>query len=101
VDEHTRAIKKQSLMLLVRDGQEDAIVHGDRMREESGGVSARDGDSRRITAESGTRGFCRGSNPVARLERNAGGLWSAIRGSETGIADENLAVAAVAARGNL
>ena len=41
-------------MLLVRDGQEDAIIHGNRTGEESGSVSAGDGDVPGFAAQSRT-----------------------------------------------
>ena len=39
---YTSALKRQSSMVLVRDRQEDAIIHGNRTGEERGGVSTRD-----------------------------------------------------------
>jgi len=44
-------------MLLVRDGQEDTIIHGNRAGEESGGVCAGDGDVPGTAAQSRTGGF--------------------------------------------
>jgi len=89
-------------MLLVRDGQEDAIINGNRTGEESGGVSARDGDVPGITAQSRSGGLFAGARPITRLKRNPGRLRRAVRRPETGIADEHLAVAAIgAARGSL
>ena len=44
-------------MLLLRDGQEDAIINGNRTGEERGGVSAHDGEVPGITAQSWTGGL--------------------------------------------
>ena len=89
-------------MRLVRDGQEDAIVNGNRTGEEGGGVSAHDSDVSGITAQGRTRGLCAGARPITWLKRNPGRLRRAVRRTETGIADEHLAVAAIgAARGSL
>jgi len=40
----TPSFKRPSSLLLIRDGQEDAIIHGHRVREKSGAVRAHDGD---------------------------------------------------------
>ncbi len=89
-------------MLLVRDGQEDAIIHGNRTCEKSGGICAYDGDVPGIAAQSGPGRRCDGCCPVTGLKGNAGRLGRAVRRTETSIADEHLAVAAVvAARGRL
>src|SRR3989442_13822486 len=89
-------------MLLVRDGQEDAIINGNRTGEEGGGVSADDGDVPGITAQSRSGGLFAGARPITRLKRNPGRLRRAVLGPTTGIADENLAGAAIgAARGRV
>jgi hypothetical protein len=54
-------------MLLVGDGQEDAIVNGNRTGEESGDVSAHDGNVPGITAQGRPRGLCAGARPITRL----------------------------------
>src|SRR5258708_28973534 len=84
-------------MLLVRDGQEDAIINGNRMGEEGGGVSAHDGDVPGITTQSWTGGLFAGAPPITWLKRNPGRLWRAVRRTEAGIADEHLAGAAIGA----
>ena len=84
-------------MLLVRDGQKDAIINGNRTGEEAGGVSAHDGDVSGITAQGWTGGLCAGARSITRLKRNPGDLRRAVRRIEAGIADEHLAVAAIGA----
>ena len=54
--ERDGAIKPQSLML-VRNGQENAIVHSYRAGKEGGSVPPRDSDVAGITAESWPRGI--------------------------------------------
>lgn len=44
-------------MLLIRDGQENAIIHGNRAGKEGGGVSAYDGDVPGVAAQSRTSGL--------------------------------------------
>src|SRR6266702_6784258 len=89
-------------MLLIRDSQEDAIIHGDRAGKESGGVCAHHGDMPGIATQSRSGGICAGYCPIAGLKRNASPLGRAVRRTETGITDEHLAVpAVVAARGAL
>src|SRR2546425_2453957 len=84
-------------MLLIRNRQENAIVHGNRASEERGCVCARDGDVSCIAAQNGAGGFCSRRCPIAWLKRNPGRLRRAVRGAEAGVTDEDLAVAAVAA----
>jgi hypothetical protein len=44
-------------MLLIRDSQKDAIIHGNRSSKESGGISANDGDVPGSAAQSRTDGL--------------------------------------------
>src|SRR3989442_9173935 len=89
-------------MLLIRNRQENAIIHGNRASEERGCVCARDGDVSCITAQNGGGGFCSRCCRIAWLKRNPRRLRRAVRGAEAGVTDEHLAVAAVAAaRGRL
>ena len=89
-------------MLLICDGQEDAIIHGDRARKKSGGVRAHNGNVIGIVAQRRASGLCDSSCSITWLKRNAGRLWSAVRRADTRVADEHLPVAAVcAARGSL
>src|SRR6266568_2341923 len=90
-------MKPQSLMLLFRDGQEDAIIDGNRACKEGSGVSSGDGDVTGIAAESRSRRLGGGGCPVARLERNPSGLRSAIGCTETSVADKDLTIAAIVA----
>src|SRR4029077_3002140 len=87
--------RMQCLVLLVGDGQEDAIIHGQRTSEESGDVSPRNCCVSGIAAQ-GRPGRLRvGSRSIARPERNPGGLRRTVGSSEAGIADENLAESTV------
>src|SRR5258706_12006406 len=79
-------------MLLVRDGQEDTIIHGNRAGEESGGVCSGDGDVPGITAQSGPSGFCGGWPPPPRLKRKPPRLPPGVFPTQKGIAGENLSI---------
>src|SRR5260370_30855849 len=89
-------------MLLIRDSQEDAIIHGNRTGKESGGVCAHHGDVPGIATQSRSGGIGAGSCPIAGLKRNTSRPGRAVRRTETRITNEHLAVSAVvAARGAL
>ena len=82
-------------MLLVRDGQKDAIVDRYRALEERRCIATGDGDVIGVAAQRGSRGFRATASTITGLERDARRLRRAVRRSEAGIADEHLAVAAV------
>ena len=84
-------------MLLVRNGQKDAIIHGNRSGEKSGGVSAGDGDVPGIPAQNRPGGLRAGCCPITWLKRNPRRLRRAVRRSETSITDEYLAEATIVA----
>src|SRR5229473_3008585 len=86
---------RTSLALLVRDGQKDAIVHGNSASEKCGGVCARDGNVLRLAAQGRTGRPGGGTGSVTWLKRNPGRFGSAVRGAKTSIANEHLAEAAV------
>ena len=88
-------ITTTGLMLLVRDGQKDAIVDRYRAFEERRPMATGDGDVIGVAAQRGSRGFRATASIITRLERDARRLRRAVHRSETGIADEHLAVAAV------
>src|SRR5260370_33051748 len=99
---HSRELHRQISMLLVRDGQEDAIIYGNRTCEKTGGICAYDGDAPGIAAQSGPGGLCDGCCPVTGLKRNSGRPGRGGRRPQTSIPDEHPALAPdVAARGPL
>jgi len=78
-------------MLLVRDGQEDAIIHGNRTGEESGSVFRLRWRCARLCRSKPDRQAWRCIRPIARLKRNPSRLRSAVGRTKTGIAYEHLA----------
>ena len=75
--------------------EEDAVVYCYRVCEDGGGGGAGDCYSRGTSAECGAGRFCVIRSRVAGLERDAGCFWRAGRGADAGVADEDLAEAAV------
>src|SRR5229473_3626711 len=86
---------RAGLGLLARDGQKDAIVHGNRACEKCGRVCAHDANTARVTAQSGPDRLCARCRPVTRLKRNPRRLRRAVRRGETRVADEHLTITAV------
>ena len=80
------------------ESEEDAIVDGDGASEDGRGDSAGDGHSSGATAQRWAGGFCFAGSCVARLERDARRCWRAGRCADAGVANENLAEAAVGSR---
>jgi len=74
-------------MLLVRDGQKDAIINGNRTGEEGGGVPPTMATCPALLLKAGPAGFCAGARPITRLKRNPGDLRRAVRRIEAGIAE--------------
>ena len=88
-------------MLLVRNGQKDAIIHSDGASKKGSGTGARNSDVPGIAAQSWAGRLGAGRCPITRLKGNPGGLRGTVRGTKAGIADEHLAVSAViGARGH-
>src|ERR1700745_1680825 len=82
------------LVLIVADGQEDAVIHGHRTRKERGSFRAGHGHMLPPGAERGTRRIRIRPGAVAGLERNAPGPWWAVRNAKAGVANKYLAVTA-------
>src|SRR5215472_123055 len=66
------------LVLIVRDGQEDAVIHRDGMRKQGRSLRPGHGHMRGLAAECGTRRTPVRPGTVTGLERNAGGLRCAV-----------------------
>src|SRR5260370_13691211 len=86
---------RAGLGLLARDGQKDAIVHGNRACEKCGRVCADDANTAGVTTQSGPGRLCARCHPVTRLKRNPRRLRRAVRRAETRVTDEHLTITAV------
>src|SRR4029077_13394319 len=64
-------ITATGLMLLVRDGQKDAIVDRYRALEERRRIATGDGDVIGVAAQRGSRGFRATASTITGLERDA------------------------------
>src|SRR6266849_6540762 len=88
----------EALWLFGGEGEKNAIVHGDGVRENRRGAGAGERDAIRAATERGTCGLGIARRSVSGLQRDASSLRRAIAGAQARVADEDLAITAVGRR---
>src|SRR6516164_757364 len=84
-------------LLVVANGEENAVVDGNGGGKNGRALAVRKSELAREAGERGARGSRRSCRAIAGCKGNARGLGGAVRSGQTGVADKDLAQAAVCA----